>query len=299
MTRTGASVSVDNGTGFELIDRAAIRTARLTIVGDIEKHSGVMAPKRHFWIRAKRRQIAGLEQHFDERLASADCGDVKRRASAVIGPVGIAAAREECLDDPRVASVLVVGRTPCGVKHPKVTEVLHRGFTDFTALTERFRPIDACFFCLGVSAVGLTEEAYRRVTRDLTLAVARTLAAVNPGSTFCYISGQGADTTERGRSMWARVKGRTENALLQMGFKYAYNFRPGVLTPTKGLKNTLKYYHYLGWLLPIIERVFPRFISTLRELGQAMIGALVIGYEAKVLEVTDIKKLAARYSGQV
>jgi hypothetical protein len=116
--------------------------------------------------------------------------------------------------------------------------------------------------------------------------------------TFCYISGSGTDATEHGKIMWARVKGRTENALLQMGFKNAYNFRPGVLTPTKGLKNTLKYYHYLVWLLPIIEKIFPRFISTLRELGQAMIGALVIGYDAKVLEVTDIKKLAARYNAQ-
>ena len=205
----------------------------------------------------------------------------------------------ECLQCDQIDEVLLVNRRASHWSHPKLKEIIHEDLFHLEPIAGQLRGYDACFFCLGTTSLGKSEKNYTRTTYDLTLHFAQTLVKVNPSMTFCYISGSGTDSTENGKIMWARVKGRTENALLQMGFKNAYNFRPGVLTPTKGLKNTLKYYHYLGWLLPIIEKVFPRFISTLRELGQAMIGALLIGYEAKVLEVTDIKKLAARYNGQV
>ena len=153
-------------------------------------------------------------------------------------------------------------------------------------------PFNACFFCLGVSSVGMKEEAYHRLTYDLTIHVAETLAKLNPGMVFCYVSGSGTDSTEQGRSMWARVKGKTENRLMELPFKKAYMFRPGYMHPTKGLKNTLKGYAAFAWLYPVLRPLFPNFVCSLREVGLAMIHAVTRGYEKSILEVKDIVSLS-------
>jgi len=150
------------------------------------------------------------------------------------------------------------------------------------------------FFCLGVTSVGLKEEAYKKLTYDLTMHVASTLSKLNPEMTFCYVSGSGTDSSEKGGSMWARVKGKTENDLLKLPFKKAYMFRPGYMHPTPGLKNTLKYYKYLSWMYPFFRKVFPQFVSTLSELGLAMINTVNKGYEKSILEVKDIVTLSKR-----
>lgn len=200
----------------------------------------------------------------------------------------------ECLLHPDVERVLVINRKPCGVTHPKLDEIIHADFFDFSSIESRLRGYNACFFCLGVSSVGLKEPDYYRLTYTLTMHVAQTLARLNPDMTFCYISGAGTDSTGQGRSMWARVKGKTENDLARLPFKREYNFRPGMIEPTKGLQNTLSLYRYLGWLAPVVRLLGPNYISTLRELGLAMINAATQGYEKPVLEVPDILALAKR-----
>lgn len=200
----------------------------------------------------------------------------------------------ECLKHDDVESVLVIGRRSCGVQHPKLKEVLHQNFLDISAIEKHVRGYNACFFCLGVSSIGMKEDTYRRLTYDLTIEVAETLARLNPGMTFCYVSGASTDSTEKGRSMWARVKGATENRLLKIFPGKAYMFRPGYMQPTPGLKNTIKYYKYFTWMYPALKVLFPGFVSTLKEVGIAMIHAAGKGFEKSVLEVKDIKELAAR-----
>lgn len=202
----------------------------------------------------------------------------------------------ECLDDPRVTSVLVVGRSPCGVTHAKVTEVLHRDFTDFSPLADRFRAIDACFFCLGVSSAGMTESAYSAITFDVTIAAARALVAANPSMVFCYVSGTGTDSTERGRTMWARVKGRTENALLAMGFRAAYMFRPGYIQPVRGVKSKTGWvnavYAVIGPLYPLLRAIAPGAMTTSAAHGKAFIAVAADGYPSPLLYARDINRLA-------
>lgn len=198
----------------------------------------------------------------------------------------------EALNESSVEAVLVVNRKPCGVSHPKLKEIIHRDFHDLSSLEPQLTNYNACFFCLGVSSVGMKEPEYKKMTYDLTLHVANTLVRLNPDMTFCYISGAGTDSSEKGRSMWARVKGKTENDLMRLPFKKTFMFRPGIIEPTKGLKNTLKFYNYLGWMLPIIRLVSPGFISTLRDIGIAMIKSVTKGYPKSILEVKDIKALA-------
>lgn len=198
----------------------------------------------------------------------------------------------ECLQHDAVKEVLVINRKSCDVAHPKLQEIIHANFFDITPIRGQLTGFDACFFCLGVSSVGMKEPEYYRLTYTLTMHVAETLADLNPGMTFCYISGAGTDSTEKGRSMWARVKGKTENDLLKLPFSNVYNFRPGILQPTKGLHNTLKLYTYLGWLLPVIKLVSPGSVTTLRQLGIAMIKTATAGYPKPVLEVKDIQALA-------
>ena len=198
----------------------------------------------------------------------------------------------ECLLHPDVEEVLVVGRRSAGVIHPKLKEILHSDFYDLSAIKDQLKGYNACFFCLGVSSVGMKEKDYHRVTYDLTLHMATILADQNPGMTFCYVSGAGTDSTEHGKLMWARVKGQTENDLMRLPFKAAYMFRPGFMKPTKGLKNTLKGYMFFAWLYPVVRPLFPNFVSTLQEVGLAMINAATRGYEKPVLEVKDIVKLA-------
>lgn len=199
----------------------------------------------------------------------------------------------ECLLDPTVEQVLLINRKPSGISHAKLREIVHSDFLNLTPIENQLAGYNACFFCLGVSSVGMNNEEYRRLTYDLTLYFAQVVASHNPDLTFCYVSGAGTDSTEKGRSAWARVKGATENALLKL-FKNAYMFRPGFMLPTEGLKNTLKYYKYIAWLYPIGRAIYPAGFSTLRELGVAMIKSVSIGYEKPILEVKDIVTLAKR-----
>jgi len=202
----------------------------------------------------------------------------------------------ECLHHPAVEHVLVVNRKPCGVSHPKLKEIIHKDFLDLSPIADQLSGYNACFFCLGVSSVGMSEEEYYKLTYTLTLHFAKTLATPHNNMTFCYISGKSTDSSEQGRMMWARVKGKTENDLMKLPFKAVYNFRPGVIEPTKGLKNTLVYYKYFTWLIPIIHWLAPNMISTLKELGLAMINAVTKGYHKQILEVKDIKILGKAQS---
>ena len=200
----------------------------------------------------------------------------------------------ECLLCPDVEAVLVINRKPCGVAHPKLTEIIHADFFDLSAIEKRLSGYNACFFCSGVSSVGMKEPEYYKLTYTLTLSFAQTLSKLNPDMTFGYISGAHTDGTEKGNSMWARVKGKTENDLIKLPFKQVYNFRPGFMLPTKGLKNTLPLYKYTSWLHPLIRKVFPGMVSTLAELGLAMINAVRFGYDKQVLEVKDIVRIAKK-----
>ncbi|AYA35798.1 NAD-dependent epimerase/dehydratase family protein [Hymenobacter oligotrophus] len=202
----------------------------------------------------------------------------------------------ECLLDAAIEQVLVVTRRPSGVQHPKLREVLLTNFADPSPLEDELAGYDACFFCLGVSSIGLSEEEYIRLTYDLTLNFARLLARLNPQMTFCYVSGAGTDGTERGRQMWARVKGRTENAVRQLPFRRAYAFRPGYMHPTPGLRHTLSGYRYFAWAYPALRRLFPAYVSTLQEMARAMINAAKFGYSKPVLEVKDVVALAQQSS---
>jgi nucleoside-diphosphate-sugar epimerase len=200
----------------------------------------------------------------------------------------------ECLQHPLIDGVLIVNRKPFGVTHPKLKEIIHADFFDLTTIEDQLKGYDTCYFCLGVSSVGMKEPEYYKLTYTLTLNFAETLARFKPGMTFEYISGASTDSTENGSSMWARVKGKTENDLAKLPFNKEYNFRPGYMHPTPGLRNTNKYYKYITWLYPLLKLIFPNKVSTLAELGLAMINASIYGYEKQVLEVKDIKILAKR-----
>jgi len=210
------------------------------------------------------------------------------------GMIGQGVLRE-CLLDPQVTEILAVGRSLSGQTHPKLREILHQDFFDFSAIEAELSGLDACFFCLGVTSAGLTEEAYRRVTHDLTLAAARTLSRLNPGMTFIYVSGAGTDSTERGRIMWARVKGQTENALLRLPFKAVYLFRPGLIQPLHGISSSTRLYRILyrvlGPFLPLLKAVAPDSLTTTEQLGKATIHAALQGTPKPVLETRDINRL--------
>ncbi|WP_426492140.1 epimerase [Hymenobacter sp. 102] len=195
----------------------------------------------------------------------------------------------ECLQTPEVEQVLSISRRPSGHQHPKLRELLHEDFQNLGPIADQLTGYNACFFCLGVSSVGMQEPEYRRLTHDLTLHFARTLLAHNgPDLTFCYVSGAGTDDTLRSRQMWARVKGETENELRQLGFRQAFMFRPGFLRATPGQRHVLSYYKYFGWLYPVLRGVAPKFASTITELGQAMLHVARRGYPKPILEVPDI-----------
>ena len=198
----------------------------------------------------------------------------------------------ECLNHPDVEKVLVINRKPCGVNHPKLTEIIQTDFYHINPILSQLQGYNACFFCLGVSSVGLKEPEYTRLTYDLTLHVATHLAQLNPDMAFCYISGAATDSTEKGKVMWARVKGKTENDLIKLPFKKVYAFRPGYLQPTPGLKNTLKMYSFLSWSYPALRKLFPGSVSTLQEVGLAMIHCAKKDYKKSVLEVLDIVEIA-------
>ena len=198
----------------------------------------------------------------------------------------------ECLHHPAVSSILIINRKPCGVVHSKIKEIIHTDFYDLSAIESQLEGYNACFFCLGTSSVGMNKADYTKVTYTLTMNFAETLCRLNPDMTFCFVSGGSTDSSEKGRVMWARVKGKTENDLMKLPFKRVYNFRPGYMHPTRGLKNTLSYYKYISWLYPILRSMASKYVSTLSELGLAMIHSVNRGYGKQVLEVKDIVELA-------
>jgi hypothetical protein len=197
----------------------------------------------------------------------------------------------ECLNHPDVELVLVINRKPGGASHPKLREIIHSDFFNLAPIEPQLIGYDACFFCLGISSVGMTKEEYKHITYDLTLNVGRLLAKSNPDMTFCYVTGAGTDSSEKGRVAWARVKGSTENALMRL-FKRSYMFRPGFMKATSGQKNVKRFYYLLAWLYPIGRAIYPAGFCTLQEVGQAMINAVSKGYRQQILEVKDIVQLA-------
>jgi hypothetical protein len=194
-----------------------------------------------------------------------------------------------------VEKVLVINRRSCGVTHPKLTEILHADFLDLSQVSEKLVGYNACFFCLGVSSVGMKEDVYYSMTYSLTMHMAEILSGQNPEMTFCYISGAGTDSTEKGRLNWARVKGKTENDLMKLPFKKVFAFRPGFMLPEKGARNIKGYYAGFRVLYPVLRALFPGFVSTLKEVGIAMINSVVYGYEKSVLEVKDIVALSKKH----
>ena len=212
------------------------------------------------------------------------------------GMVGQGVLRE-CLFAPDVTRVVSVGRSPSGQQHPKLRELLHADFSDFSAIEGELAGFDACFFCTGVSSAGMSEGDYPRGTYESTLAAARTLVRLNPAMTFIYVSGAGTDSTEKGRSMWARVKGRTENALFALPFKAAYMFRPGAIQPLHGIRPKSRVYRFAytiaGPLLPLGRALFPGAVTTTELVGRAMLNAVRRGAGKKILENRDINARGA------
>jgi uncharacterized protein YbjT (DUF2867 family) len=210
------------------------------------------------------------------------------------GMVGQGVMRE-CLIDPKVETVLAVGRSPTGVQNAKLREIVHDNFLDFSTIESQLAGYDACFFCLGVSSVGMSEERYRHLTYDITLAAATTLSRLNPGMVFVYVTGQGTDSTEQGRLMWARVKGKTENDLLKLPFKAAYMFRPAGIQPLHGVKSKTAWvqaiYVVASPLLTWLNRAAPKYMTTTEQVGRAMIKVARDGYPKPVLESEDINRL--------
>jgi uncharacterized protein YbjT (DUF2867 family) len=212
------------------------------------------------------------------------------------GMVGQGVLRE-CLRDPGVEAVLAVGRSATRERSPKLREIILGDMSDLAAVESRLAGYDACFFCLGISSAGMTEADYRRVTYDIPLTAARALAPRNPEMTFVLVSGAGADSTERGRVMWARVKGETENAILRLPFKAAYVFRPAFIQPLHGIRSRTKLYRMVytvvGPLYPLWKRLFPGYVTTTETIGRAMIAVARQGAPKRVLENQDINAVAA------
>lgn len=196
-----------------------------------------------------------------------------------------------CLGHPDVDQVLVINRKPNGITHPKLKEIIHGDFFNLGPIETHLKGYNACFFCLGVSSVGMSKADYKRTTFDLTLNVARTLAKNNSDMTFTYVTGSGTDSTERGPIAWARVKGATENELMKI-FKNAYMFRPAIMKAVAGQKNLKGLYKALEWIYPIGRYLYPSGFCTLNEVGTAMIKCATQGYSKHILEVKDIVELA-------
>jgi hypothetical protein len=197
----------------------------------------------------------------------------------------------ECLEHPEVEQILVINRRPGGISHPKLREIIHADFYDLSPIQTQLSGYDACFFCLGVSSVGISKDDYKHTTYDLTLNVGKCLAQLNPEMTFCYVTGAGTDSTEQGKIAWARVKGATENALIGL-FKKAYMFRPAFMKASPGQVRMLKYYKYFAWIYPIGRALYPSGFCTLREVGLAMVNAATKGYSKQILETKDIVDLS-------
>ena len=193
----------------------------------------------------------------------------------------------ECLENPTVEQVLIINRRPSGYAHPKLREIIHSDLMNLTPVESQLAGYNACFFCAGISSVGIAKDEYKKITQDLTLGFAAVLEKLNPEMTFIYVSGAGTDSTEQGNVAWARVKGATENALMRM-FKNAFMYRPGMMKATKGQKHLLKLYNYFAWIYPIGRALFPGGFCTLREVARAMINMSVNGYPKKIIDVRDM-----------
>lgn len=212
------------------------------------------------------------------------------------GMVGQGVLRE-CLQDPGVSTVKTIGRAATGVKNPKLHEIVHKDLWDYRDIEPELTNLDACFFCLGVTSAGMSEPDYGRITYSAPLAAAQTLSRLNPQMTFIYVSGAGADSSEKGRIMWARIKGKAENALLRLPFKAVYSFRPGFIQPLHGIQSrTAAYrivYNLTGPLLPLLRRAFPGYVLTTETIGRAMLQAARTGAPNPVLESKDINALVS------
>mgnify|MGYP003575188793 CR=1 FL=1 len=210
------------------------------------------------------------------------------------GMVGQGVLRE-CLLDPDVKRVVTIVRSATGQQHPKLEEIVHADLLDLSPIESRLSGLDACFYCLGVTSTGMTEEAYTRVTYDMTVVAAATLSRLNPQMTFVFVSGAGTDSTERGRIMWARVKGRAENALQRFPFKAAYIFRPGVIQPMHGIRSRTKayqlFYTIAGPVIPLLKRMFPKLITSTQQIGRAMLVLAKQGGPKTIYESADINRL--------
>lgn len=196
-----------------------------------------------------------------------------------------------CLQEPEITEILSVSRKPLQHSHPKLKEFLVSEFLDLDLNEPVLKGYDACFFCAGVSSLGMSEAEYTRITHDTTLHFAKALDP-NPAMSFIYVSGIGTDSTEKGSSMWARVKGKTENDLMKLPFKQAFGYRVGVLTPMPGQKHVLKYYSYLSWLIPLFNTLSPSLVCSLKEVAQSMIYLSKYGYSENVIKVNEIRRMA-------
>lgn len=209
------------------------------------------------------------------------------------GMVGQGVLRE-CLLDPDVTQVLVLGRNPTGQQHPKLREIIHPNLYDYSNIEAELTGMDACFYCLGVSSVGMKEDDYARISYDMTLAAATVLARLNPNMVFTYVSGAGTDSSEQGAVMWARVKGKTENALLRLPLR-AYMFRPGIIQPLHGVRSKTALYQFFYTLtlplFPLLRAIFPRLINNTEQIGKAMLIVAKRGSDKKLLESKDIVSL--------
>lgn len=197
-----------------------------------------------------------------------------------------------CLQDPQVEEILMVNRRHEHRVHPKLKELIIPDFLQPAKFSDQLKGFDACFFCAGISSIGMNEKDYTRVTYDTTMEFARVMVASNPGMVFCYVSGAHTDSSEKGTLMWARVKGKTENDLLKLGFKKVYNFRPGFMKPVAGQQNIKKVFKMISALYPLFKLIMPGQLLTLDEVGQAMINSVTIGYLKNMLEISDIRSLS-------
>ena len=198
----------------------------------------------------------------------------------------------ECLNSNLVEAVLIINRKPSGYSHPKLKEIVQADFSDLSNIENQLTGYNACYFCLGISSVGVKADEYYRITYTLTMHWAQTLSKLNNDMTFCYVSGAGTDSTEKGRSRWARVKGKTENDIMKLPFKQTFAFRPGFIKPTKGLTKAHSFYKYINWIFPIGRALAPNEFCTLKELGSAMIHVTNKGYSKKIIDGKDIIELS-------
>ena len=198
----------------------------------------------------------------------------------------------ECLDHKEVEEVLVIGRNSIEMSHAKLKEIIHKDFSDFSGISDQLKTYDACFFCMGISSMGMKETAYKKITYDFTLALATELKKQNPNATFNYVSGEGTDSSENGRTMWARVKGKTENDIIALGFKQAFMFRPGAIIPLRGIKSRTKAYQfmydYFMWLVKLAKTLAPNSVVDTTQIGLAMINSVKKGYSKNILKPKDI-----------